>query len=205
MTRLNHHRAAMRRIVDGVWNTNERLLAHAGRHIVLDRWRMYYGFWLAVQLRRETDKDSRSISLANIVTDISRHSTVLTEEQVRRLWRDPHGVYASSTFRDFADPTGNHFEPDIAVRHAEELAAASEVLRTFVNKALVHRERDFESPAPTFNEMDAIADKYEDIAKDYILLLTGAAFRFKVIDQIDSLDVFDFAWRVNPNATITLF
>jgi len=194
LTDMNHHRDAMRRIVD-VWNSNPRLLTHPGRTIVLDRWRMYFGFWLCVKLRRDTDRDKRSVSLLNIVSEVAEHAATVTDAQIRRLWNDPTGWYTRKTYPRFATPCGEHIDPAIPAADARQLATVSDSLRLFVNKALVHREQEPPVKAPTFDEIETIAHTYEEIAKRYILLLTGAAFRFEVVEQYDWIDIFDFAWR----------
>jgi len=198
LTALNHHRSKMERIFSMV-NANERLLAHPGRMILSD-WRMYYGTWVLVMLRRETDKSDNSISLRTLLDSLAENAHVLTTAQVRRLWKDPRGQYTSiSTSWPFLQDSQAALDPAQPLSDAAALDDMSGGLRRFVNKMVAHRSNtDALPPAPTFDELDSLANAFERIAKPYILLLTGASFRFDVVEQFGWMDVFDFAWRGKP-------
>ena len=179
-----------------VWNENERLLSHAGRGVVLDTMREYFGVWLAMALRREIDGGSDSVSLRRLLEEMERHAPSLTEAQLRRLWDDPSGRFTSRTFPNYADPSGTHLDPAVPRAHVEQLVATSDALRLFVNRNLAHRSRRENVPPPTFDELHVLADTCETIAKPYVMLLTGAAYSFSPVEQFEWIDIFDFPWRV---------
>lgn len=111
-----------------------------------------YAHHAAVQVRRQIDRDPRSISLLRLMEDVGKNHALITRE-----WAVSHyssemreDGYADEQFDQWAGAGGSCVDPAIIKCHTSKLVDVCEKARVFVNKRVAHH--DFKAP-PTLTEM----------------------------------------------------
>jgi hypothetical protein len=106
---------------------------------------------------------------------------------------NPNALVDISPMKGRALPVGEISE-DI-----ERLDKVSEKILPIANNEIAHADRRGarfdDGQRPTLKELDDCVEAYAEIAKKYVLVLTGAAMvSIDPVEQFDADDIFRFAW-----------
>ena len=151
---------------------------------------------MAVAIRRQTDRDRRSISLLRLIQDVRDHPEVISRRRYVGLY-DPGRMrtLGHRTFERYAGSGAIQINPTVIRKHERELLAAERKLRRFVNKHVAHRSRHPMRRLPTYGDLDTCLDLLERLLKEYKLLIEGVGLsRVVPVFQYDWKKPFRVAW-----------
>jgi hypothetical protein len=112
---LHHHRA--------IWREMREVLIAASHEdtIFLDHYTRLYAERQLIAVRRLVDLDTRTVSLARLLTELAEHPASMTRQRHVRLWNTPNEPVetrdrwlleqANETFDRFADADGDRAIP----------------------------------------------------------------------------------------------
>lgn len=145
----------------------------------MSRW---YGANAIMAVRRQADDDKRVVSLRRMLEQMKANPPAL-------ISISPMGTML----------TADEIEADV-----QRLKAVSDRIVRFADKQIAHAERgagfDDDSDRVTFKELNDCVDAYADVAKKYVLILTGGTLlSLEPTELFDPTDVFRFPWI--PNCT----
>lgn len=151
---------------------------------------------MAVAIRRQTDRDSRSISLLRLIQDVGDHPEVISRRRYVRFYGSGRlRTLGHRSFERFAKKGADQINPAVIRKHERELLAAERKLRRFVNKHVAHRSRCPMRHLPTYGDLDTCLDLLERLLKDYKLLIDAAGLsRVVPVIQYDWKKPFHVAW-----------
>ncbi len=151
---------------------------------------------LAVAIRRQTDKDTRSISLLRLIRDVRDHPEVMSRRRFVGLYGPGRmRTLGHRDFERFAKKGSDQINPTVIHKHERELLAAERKLRRFVNKHVAHRSRFPMRHLPTYGDLDTCLDVLERLLKEYKLLIEAAGLsRVVPVIQYDWRRPFRVAW-----------
>ncbi len=151
---------------------------------------------MAVAIRRQTDKDSRSISLLRLIQDVRDHPEVISRRRYVGLYRSGRmRTLGNRSFEHYAKRGTDQINPAVVRKHERELLAAERKLRRFVNRHVAHRSMHPMRHLPTYGDLDACLDLLERLLKDYKLLIEAAGLsRVVPVVQYDWQKPFRVAW-----------
>jgi hypothetical protein len=134
----------------------------------------WYGAYAIMAVRRQSDDDERVESLRRILEQMKANPPALV------------GVSPMGTVVSAAD-----IDADI-----QRLVRVSALTVRIATKEIAHAQRGGAgNDRLSFRELDACVDAYAEVAKKYVLILTGAAMlTLEPIEQFDANDVFQFSW-----------
>ena len=139
----------------------------------LVRW---YTAFALMAVRRQTDSGSKVVSLRRLLEQMKNNPPAL--------------VNASPVNHKL---TVAEIDADIS-----KLESVSEKIVRVADKEIAHAERGGfgdEAQRPKIKELDDCVDEFAEIAKKYVLILTGAAMPSLVpTEQFDAEDIFCFPW-----------
>jgi len=136
---------------------------------------MYAGY-TAVAVRRQLDMDSRTVSMARLLTDVSGHPAALSRERYLGLFPAHLRKMADEQFARFAVPGGVHIDPGVPCGDLEQLRRSAEGLRRFVNKKIAHSDLDGERASATYGQLNRCLDLLEKLVTKYHNLLTAETY-----------------------------
>lgn len=150
-----------------------------------------FGTWYtvtqAVAVRRQLDRDQRSVSLANLLADMAEHADVMTRARHLALWGDGE---------DWQEPANRNFDRfsteaalDPAVPSADlaELESVAEIMRRYVNKAVAHLDQDGLDELPTYSDLNAAIDLIGELLRKYTSLLEAT-----IIGELEPVIQYDW-------------
>jgi hypothetical protein len=146
------------------------------------------GTWYAAAqmtaVRRQLDRDTRSVSLWRLLTDIADHPEVMTRERYVALWlpevrdetdREIRTAEANKTYDDrFAGAGNDVIPPERTLEDRERLEHLAEPVTVFVNKRVAHSDEENLPAAPTYAEIDGAVDELGELLRKYVSLLEAA-------------------------------
>ncbi len=153
----------------------------------------------SLAVRRQLDRDRRSVSLRLLLEDILEHPQALTRRRLLCLLTR-YGMpkkYAN----DLIDRTKKmgrvHISPK-AVRHDIIcLKRTCGKIQRFVNKTAAHNSKHPLRSLPTFSDLDKAIDCIESIFKPYVFLVKrNGVRRFAPVHTEDWKWIFDVPWRL---------
>jgi hypothetical protein len=149
-----------------------------------------------IGIRRQLDRDPRSISLFNLVTSMAGHSRQLTRTAHVSLYRDGMERLGHRTFDRLAGP-GKTTYPlarlNAAIRALEKIRATH---GRYVNKRLAHSDRSaLTGPLPTYRDLNNAVMKLQKLVIHYHLLFTAQGYRSLVpVSDYDWQNIFRQPW-----------
>jgi hypothetical protein len=151
---------------------------------------------MAVAIRRQTDKDTRSMSLLRLIQDVMDHPEIISRRRFVGLYGSGRmRTLGHRDFERFAKKGTDQINPAVIRKHERELLAAERKLRRFVNKHVAHRSRFPMRHLPTYGDLDTCLDLLERLLKDYKLLLEADGLsRVVPVIQYDWMKPFRVAW-----------
>jgi hypothetical protein len=173
------------------------------------------GVWYAaaqmIGVRRQLDRDTRSVSLWRLLTEIADHPEVMTRERHVALWfdddddeidRELKTAEANRNYDKFAGAGNDVIDPKLTVQDRERLEALAEPVTVFVNKRVAHRDEKNLPAAPSYGQLDGAIDELGELLKKYVSLLEAAwLHEIAPVHQEDWTRAFTVAWKKDWAAT----
>jgi hypothetical protein len=136
---------------------------------------------MAVGIRRQSDRDTRSVSMYLLLEDVARHALVLTRTWYvatyvtgkRREDRRFYAREANATFDRFATRKGSRLSAALVRRDQHRLLRAARRIQHYVNRRVAHRDMRRFSTQLTFRDLHDALDEIGALLQRYSLLLTG--------------------------------
>ena len=129
-------------------------------------------------LRRQIDLDSRSVSLARLMTTLRDHPKIMTREHWLGLWTVPGEGWkkqANETFDRFAGGSGDQLSPEVIDDHLIELNDTNSKIRELVNKRVAHSSKR-EPLGITLEDLDQAINSAGTMLTEYTLILTATSY-----------------------------
>lgn len=163
----------------------------------------FYG-WLSltyvdsqlIGIRRQLDRDKRSVSLASFIHSLTAGCAQLTREAHVSLYAEGLDRPANMTFDGLAGEGADVYPASRLHEAAEALERIRGVHGRYMNKRLAHSDRDpLEEPLPTYGELDNAVDELERLVIHYHLLLEAGDYRSLVpVVEYDWEAIFRQPW-----------
>lgn len=202
ISHLWFHHDVFWKIADA-FNGSERVQATGGH--LINWFKNCYIEAGSVGLRRQLDRDDRSISLMNILTTIRDAAANFTKEdyQAMRTFRPGGHFHDAAVWKTAGEEfdnlfgNGGHVNDAIVQADMDKLTAGSATIREQVNKEIAHRDRKgMAGPKATGEIFEACLKVAEDLLRKYWKLFYTEDVgerRIPFDNHIDEL--FTFAWR----------
>lgn len=160
-----------------------------------------YGIATVIGIRRLTDTDPRSVSLARLLLDLAANPNAVTREShVCRYRLDLRGA-GEHWFDEFAGKGENTLPPKVPSRHLRQLTEAERRIRQLVNKRIAHLDqRNVRRKPVQFQEIHDVIRVIERTVIEYKLLLEGASPQPSLLPTwlYDWWEVFYQPWVKSP-------
>jgi hypothetical protein len=152
--------------------------------------RVNYVVAQALAIRRQVDRDKRTVSLRRLMDEIIDRPEVVSRERYLSLYEEAGlGDIGAKDWerlvgsRDYLDPA--EVEQDVA-----DLVAASGPIRELVNKQIAHRDQQALRSDVTFNQLHTVIDMLAELYVKYVRLLSATSTSMKV-----AMDAWDEIFR----------
>jgi hypothetical protein len=162
---------------------------------------------IVIGIRRQVDKDSRSISLINLLRALIKHPKLYTVDHCRQTfvdrairWRlDPtlHSRYvadADFAYSAVADATGLTFDVVRIATDIEELERLCERFRLIANQEVAHRNRTAPDLDVRLHELDGVMQSLWDLSRKYTRLFDGGSHGSVPNNREEMRSLYTFAW-----------
>ena len=196
------------RVYEAIVNANPGL--HPGVP-VLDYFRDVYGDYALMAIRRQAKPHKDAISLRGLLEDIALNPSLISRRWTQQLYMEPlegsGHVYpeetaislADSTFRDFADDSGEFLRQSLVTGDLAKLEDATAKIIDVSDRAIAHDDRRGPEFEINFDQINRAVDVIEELTRRYNLLLTGASMlRLTPHDTTNAISVFRFPW-IDPS------
>jgi AbiU2 len=162
--------------------------------------RLIYVNDIAMAIRREVDRNPKSISLLQLIDDIARYPDVIS----RRRWVHGYQKFMKDIghrdFERFAKPGAPRIDGRVIRKDRTALIEAARRVEKFVNTYIAHRNRYPMKRLPTFTELDKSIDFLGRLLQRYTLVVTqGGLTEIVPVLQEDWQAPFRVAW-IPPRA-----
>jgi AbiU2 len=150
----------------------------------------------AVAVRRQSDTNSRTASLAGVMNAIKTKPAILSRESYVSHFEGELLEVGHCDFNSWACADGSHIEPAMVERDLAFLLNASAEIKTYVDKFIAHHDRNRNGvTVPTFSELDKAIEVLFDLFKKYYLILTATALALdEPVPQYDLLGPYRIPW-----------
>ena len=157
-----------------------------------------------VIMRRQVTDNKDSVSLARLLTDISKHPTEVSRTHF-------HSLYAASDYtdgeidRDFETAgveSGRDFiDPASVLRDLATLQGMTHLVHKYTDKMVAHIDaHGWAMRIPTFDDLDVAIDTLAQFCDKYSVLLRGEGIAFSELAiEPDWQDVFTVPWIAKPS------
>ncbi len=181
------------------------------RHPTVDNYLVdTYVAAITLAVRRESDPDTRTTSLARCLQQLMDSPKLITRESfiVRYLESFPETAEdeASRGFQPFAPFGGDVLDQSMLRANLDELRDAGTAVRNFANRFIAHRERlgDAGPPTLTFEEVDRAVNAIAAVAQRFWSLAHPGTMRAQMTPIVDLtyIAMFQQPW-VTDNFTLT--
>jgi len=149
-----------------------------------------------IGMRRQLKVDSKSISLARLLTEMSETPEVFSRKYYKAM-------YAGSVVEDFADrdfdrfsaPGAPYISKDMVLGDLKKLQDVGRKLEEYADRRVAHRDkRDVKSP-PRFKDGDAVIELLDKLYVKYHLLFYAASMdSLMPTYQYDWKEIFREPW-----------
>lgn len=209
MTNLKEWKADLDRIREEItllaWSTDihERLRTIVSANPAVNVHNQFYD-WLSrsyvdsqlVGLRRQLDRDKRSVSLANLIGSMVDHPELLSREAHLSLYSQEMQFQGNHTFNLLAGSRSNTYPAAKLHGALRALERVRSVHVKYMNKRLAHSDRaPFSGPLPTLRDLNAAVRKLEKLVIHYHRLFTAHSYPSLVpVSDYDWEAIFRLAW-----------
>jgi hypothetical protein len=181
------------RAIRDIVNANDRVR----RNGTAAEWMFrHYALATVLAIRRQLDRDSRSVSLANLLIAIRDDAWALSREHYLQVCNARSGPLRKVHDRDFDRYAGkgSHADTRQLEKQLREIDKLAEGVRSMANKVVAHADRRGVAKPPTYGDLDRCLDRIADLVRTYKLLLTGTETVMEPIDATGWTDVFRYPW-----------
>lgn len=182
------------------WEVQKILAANprALSHRLFNDWiATNHGIATAVGIRRQLDKDSRSVSLKKLLIEIEAtlHTSpeLLSRANFLRHFRPELESRADAQFSELVGANTTRVESAYVERDIKRLNEVTEKMERYVNKRIAHRDAQ-EIERRKLGELDECLGLLEEIVDRYTRLLTGSGSSVTPELPPDWKSVFKVAW-----------
>jgi hypothetical protein len=203
-------------MVDLLWQREQirrvgKMIQENGSLLLSDKpflWdvRRWYMFFAAMAVRRQTDRNPKVASLAQLLSEIKEYPHCITRQLLVDQFRAVYKLNTDSEFESqLVDTNWSRWSaPDGSMNVArvqadlDALVSISKDLMIFASSIIAHTSLGAigKGTKLTFNDMDAAIDLFERLTIDYRSLLTGAGSTTLLpTEQFDWYEEFRFAWK----------
>ena len=159
----------------------------------------------ATAVRRQLDRDPRSISLWRLLGDIAEHPEVMTRERHVALWledtddereRAHNERRANENYDKFAGEGNDVIAPERTLEDRERLVTLAKPITDHVNKSVAHTDEENLAAVPTWEDLNAALDELGELLKKYVSLLKAEWLaRVAPVQQTPWERAFTVAWK----------
>ena len=151
---------------------------------------------IALAIRRETDRDSRSISLRNLLDQLERKARFVTRAAYVALSAPDHRGFAEVESSKWLEPGTDHLDPAIPAADLDDLVRETTIVREYVNRSVAHRDGGAVKDKMTLGDLSLSLDRIEAIAQKYNLILRGTSYgTYEPVRQFDESLFFRRPWE----------
>jgi len=147
----------------------------------------------AIGVRRHVKRDDDSVSLVQILSQMKDCAPQLTFDFYLQQFprNDADGFFWQKPTFKLVSENGVVASGQIIASDIEKLKLLTVQVETFVDKELAHLDRKGFDGRVTFNDLDGAVDTLDEVACNYICLLTGKGYStLKATVQFDWKKVF---------------
>ena len=156
-----------------------------------------YAAYASIGLRRQIDKDERSISLRRLLEQIKDQPEVLSRTRYVALWDDPvvRKRFADEAFDRFAGSGKPHIDPAMVEEDCSQLVKMIDGVKGYVDKRVAHYDREGPTTVPTFADLNECLDFVEDLLIKYLAVFRAESWRSVLpVWQHDWKQIFRHPW-----------
>ncbi len=149
-----------------------------------------YAAYATIGLRRQIDKDDRTISFRRLLEEAKSRPEVISRDSYVALYKDPviRQRVADEEFDKFAGSGKPHIDPAMLQEDASRLIKKIESVKGYADKRIAHYDKEGPAKLPTYGDLDECLDLVEDLLRKYL-----AVFRAQAYGQI--LPVWQYDWK----------
>lgn len=166
---------------------------------------VWYGAAQTTAVRRQLDRDSRSVSLWRLLTAMSEHPGVMSRERHVALWDDDdergwvkeaNAQQANKNYDKFAGEGEDAIAPQRTLEDRERLENLAKPITDHVNKRVAHMDEENLPAVPTFAELNAALDEMGELLKNYVSLFEATILgAIAPVHQEDWTRAFTVPWK----------
>jgi hypothetical protein len=127
-------------------------------------------------VRRQLDLDTRSISLARLLTEIAAHPHILSRARFVALYRPEMRDVAQWEFDRHLGAGAGHVDPKDVQRDLDELRNRTEDVERYGTKRVAHLDATGPKDVPTMGELEATLDLLGWLLKKYMMLIKALSY-----------------------------
>lgn len=127
-------------------------------------------------VRRQIDRDKRSVSLRNLLAKIQKHPQALSRQNVLAMLAPEARAFGSERFDLFIGPGAAHADPQVVAADVAALDQQTDIVRHYANKRVAHRDQQGPTTLPTFKDLDDALDVIWGLLKRYFAVLRCLEF-----------------------------
>ncbi len=157
-----------------------------------------YAALIVLGIRRQVkiDKDNKSLSLAKLLTEISKQPNLITRKDFKYLYKGSVALrHADRDFNKFADTNKNEINARLVERDLMKLKSAVTNCEDYADRKLAHIDKRGSKKIPTFFEVNNALKVLEELIIRYELLLTAAGWTsLTPTFQYNWKSIFRYKW-----------
>ena len=148
----------------------------------------------ALAVRREVDRDPRSVSLLRFLTEVRDCPDLVCRKYHRSLYdrlgdKELAEDLARRTYDKHVGASATALDQNTVQKEIDSLQRASKIIRHYANRTVAHYDtRGLSEPVPSFADLGECLRVLERLVLRYMLLLTGAS-------QSTLLPTFMYDWK----------
>lgn len=155
-----------------------------------------YASYITIGIRRQIKDNKDSISLARLLTDLSKNPGTLTRDYYRSLYKGS-GLEdsADQDFDAFFSQGLDYVCPFVISKDLETLRSAALIIEDFADKRIAHHDKRQPKELPRFHEVDECLTVLDKLCAKYHLLFHASHMdTLAPIYQYDWTEIFNDPW-----------
>lgn len=143
---------------------------------------------IAVGIRRQLDSDPDTISLWNLLDELTMHPQAMSRQRFVALYKGSTvEMFADQDFDRFAGKGQPHIDASLIRADLTRLEALWSVIKKYINRRITHTDQRDVAYLPTFDDLDGCQDLLEELLRKYVLL-------FRASSLTEVLPTFQYDW-----------
>ncbi len=138
-----------------------------------------HAVYASVGLRRQIDKERRTISFQRLLEEIEGQPEVISRERYVALYQDEviRNEVADKGFDRFSGTGMPHIGPAIVKDDRSQLIKKIEGMKDYVDKRVAHYDQHRPTSLPTYADLDECLDFVETLLIKYLAALRAESYR----------------------------